>query len=231
MSSMREPARRQVVVAVLLALLGFAATTQIQTTRHDNTLSGQPRENLVQLLDSLSAAADRAQLQLNQLRRSRGTLLSSSRSAQAALAEGRKRLRELQLLAGTVSAVGPGITLTITDPAGAVSAAALLNGIEELRDAGAEAIEINSRVRVVASTAFTEPRGVVTVDGSALRAPYVIEAIGSPHTLSEAVRFPGGLADQISQLGGTVNVKAAGQVSVSSLHPVQPPEYAQPTGG
>ena len=58
----------------------------------------------------------------------------------------------LRILTGTVAATGPGVTLTIDDPDGSVTAATLLDGVEELRDAGAEAIEINDSVRVVAST-------------------------------------------------------------------------------
>jgi uncharacterized protein YlxW (UPF0749 family) len=228
---MRKPAKRSVVVAVLLALLGFAATTQIQSSRHDSSFSGQPKENLVELLDSLSAAADRAQQQINQLHRTRSNLLSSTKRGQVALDESRKRLEVLKLLAGVAPAQGPGVRITITDARGAVSAASLLNGVEELRDAGAEALEINNRARVVASTSFTEPRGVVTVAGQPLRPPYVIDAIGSSHTLREAVLFPGGLADEITQLGGSLTVKAAAQVTVTSLHRVEPPEYAQPTGG
>lgn len=222
---------QQAVVGTLLALLGFAATTQIQLNSRDTNFSGQPRDNLVLLLDSLSAAADRAQVQLNQLERTRTDLLSDSQRRQAAVAEERQRLSVLQLLAGTVPAEGPGVTITITDPRGAVSAASLLDGVEELRDAGAEAIEVNDLARVVASTAFTERAGVITVDAMPLQAPYVIDAIGSSHTLGEAVVFPGGLADQISQLGGDVKVAEADQVQIDSLHPVKPPEYSQPTGG
>lgn len=230
---MPEQTRRaqQAVVGILLALLGFAATTQIQLNSHDTNFSGQPRENLVLLLDSLSAAGDRAQAQLNQLQRTRTDLLSTSQRRQTAIAEERQQLSVLQLLAGTVPARGPGVTITITDPRGAVSAASLLDGVEELRDAGAEAIEINDKARVVASTAFTERAGVITVDRTPLRAPYVIDAIGSSHTLGEAAVFPGGLADQISQLGGDVKVAEADQVKVDSLHQVKPPEYSQPTGG
>jgi uncharacterized protein YlxW (UPF0749 family) len=215
----------------LLALLGFAAATQIRLTHRHDSYAGQPRENLVALLDSLSAAADRAQVQINQLQHTRSDLLSSSQRRDTALEEARKRLDVLHVLAGTAPAEGPGVTITITDPVGAVSSASILNGIEELRDAGAEAIEINNRLRVVASTAFTESGGAVLVDGVQIQPPYVIDAIGSSHTLSEAVRFPGGLADEIKQLGGSVSVKEADQVRVQSLHPVQRPEYAQPTGG
>jgi uncharacterized protein YlxW (UPF0749 family) len=229
MAGNRGGTRGQIVVAVLLALLGFAAAAQIRITNQDGSYAGQRRENLIALLDSLSAAADRTQTQINELERTRSDLLSNSERRQAAVEEARRRLTTLGILAGTLAAEGPGVTVTITDPSGSVTAASILNGIEELRDAGAEAIEINDRVRVVASTAFTERRGEIVVDGQPLRPPYLIDAIGSSHTLSEAVVFPGGLADEVRQLGGDAAVEETALVRVLSLHPAEPPEYSQPT--
>ncbi len=218
-------------MGLLLAMLGFAGATQIRLTSRHDSFAGQPHDNLVALLDSLSAASDRAQLQINQLQRTRTDLLTSSKRRTAALTAAHQQLDALRLLAGTVPAEGPGVTIAITDPQHAVTAGSVLNGIEELRDAGAEAIEIDTRVRVVASTSFTEPAGVLLVDGVPVRSPYVIDAIGSSHTLGQAVVFPGGLSDQIRQLGGTVTVREADAVKVQSLHRVSPPEYAHPTGG
>jgi uncharacterized protein YlxW (UPF0749 family) len=224
-----RPGRAQVVVALLLAALGFAAVVQVRLTRDDDDFGGARRDDLVSLLDSLSGAADRAQQQIDDLQQTRSDLLTSSRSRQAAITEGRNRLAVLQILTGVVPAVGPGVTVTIDDPQGAVTAASLLNGIEELRDAGAEAIEVNDTVRVVASTSFTDSGGVLTADGAELRPPYVIDAIGSSHTLSQAVVFPGGLSDEVGQLGGTVSVQESDTVDVSALHVIDSPEYAQPT--
>ena len=59
-------------------------------------------------------------------------------------------------------------------------------------DAGVEAIEINDRVRVIAQTSFEDDPAGVRVDGVVLKAPYVIDAIGSPSTLSGALSFDGG---------------------------------------
>lgn len=221
--------RAQLVVGVLLAALGFAAAAQIRLTHQGDSYAGKRREDLIVLLDSLSAASDRVQTQINELESTRSDLLSSSQRRQVAVEEARERLRVLGILAGTLPAEGPGVTVTITDPGGAVTAASILNGIEELRDAGAEAIELNNRVRVVASTSFSERNGAVVVDGQEVRPPYVVDAIGSSHTLSEAVIFPGGLADHVGQLGGDVTAQEVDVVKVTSLHVVDPLEYSQPT--
>jgi uncharacterized protein YlxW (UPF0749 family) len=223
--------RVQLLVAVLLAVLGFATVVQVRLTRADDDFTGQRRDDLIELLDSLSAASDRARSQLDVLEANRDDLLSSTERRQAAIDEGTQRLDVLRILTGTVAVEGPGITLTITDPDSAVTASALLNGVEELRDAGAESIEINDVVRVVASTAFTEADGVVSADGVELRPPYIVDVIGSSHTLSEAVVFRGGLADEVAQLGGSTDVKQKDLVEIGALHTLEEPEYSQPTGG
>lgn len=223
-----SPGRAQLVVAVLLAALGFAAVAQVRLTRTDDNFTGARRDDLVSLLDSLSGAADRAQQQISDLEQTRRDLLNTSQRRSAAVAEERARLNVLQILGGTVPAVGPGVIVTISDPDAAVTAPILLNGVDELRDAGAEAIEVNS-VRVVASTSIVDRDGVLVADGTELHPPYVIDVIGSSHTLAEAVKFPGGLSDEVEQVGGTAAVEQAEVVKVASLHTVVPPEYSQPT--
>lgn len=230
-SLLRAPSlRRQVIVAVLLAALGFAAVVQVRLTRTDDDFSGQRRDDLIELLDSLSAASDRASQQIGDLEATRDDLLTSSQRRQTAVDEGRERLAVLEILSGAAPAQGPGVTITIEDPSAAVTAAVLLNGIEELRDAGAEAIEINDVVRVVASTAFTATGGVLSADDVELRPPYVLDAIGDSHTLSEAVVFPGGLQSGVEEVGGSADVVESDLVEVGSLHTITPPEYSQPTG-
>ncbi|MBA3310789.1 MAG: DUF881 domain-containing protein [Nocardioidaceae bacterium] len=226
-----RPGRGQFVAAALLALLGFAGAVQIRFIHEDTDYGGRRREELIELLGSLSGAADRAESQIDELERARTELLSSSQRRQAAIDESRTQLTVLGILTGTLPAVGPGVTIEIADPSAAITSTTILNGVEELRDAGAEAIEVNDRVRIVASTSFTDDNDVLVVDGVEVRAPYIIDVIGSSHTLSEAVVFPGGLTDEVTRLGGTVQVTEADRVDVRSLHTIERPEYAQPTGG
>ncbi|MBA2774666.1 MAG: DUF881 domain-containing protein [Nocardioidaceae bacterium] len=224
-----RPGRGQLVVAALLALLGFAAAVQIRQTDTDDNFGGQSRQNLVALIDSLSSATDRANSQLDDLEQTRDELLTSSQRRQAALEESRDQLEVLNILTGSVAATGPGITIVVRDAQGDDVAAALLNGVEELRVAGAEAIEINDTLRVVASTSFTQQDGLVFVDDVPLRAPYVIDAVGEPGTLNEAMVFRGGFVSSIEALKGSAEIDRADVVLVSSLHQAKPDEYAHPT--
>jgi len=224
----RRPSRGQLWIAAPLALLGFAAAVQVGAANADGVYPGARRGDLVELLDSLDAANSRAQQQIAELEATKRELESSTDIRRPALQEAREEATTLAILAGTVPATGPGVVIRIDDPDGAVRPATMLNAIQELRDAGAEAIEINDSARVVAQTYFAGGDGAMIVDGNTLEPPYVIDAIGSAPTLAVAVEFPGGLEDEVQALGGTVEVEAVDAVDVTSLAEERAPEYAQP---
>jgi len=229
----RRPGRGQVVAGILLALLGFAAAVQVSVVNSDTPYAGTRRDDLVQLLQSLAAAQDRSSRQLDELRDTQESLVDSTDQRTVAMEEARRQLEALQVLAGTVGAAGPGVVITIDDPTGAVSAQELLNAIQELRDAGAEAIEINDAVRVVAQTAVGDGSelndGRLVVGTETVAAPYVIDAIGAPETLSEAVVFRGGLTDDVEVVGGTVTVDTPGEVRITTLAPEAETDFIQPS--
>lgn len=227
-----RPSRSQAVVAVLLALLGFAGTVQVSAVRSDDAYAGTRRDDLVQLLQSLSVAQSRASDQLAELEQTRDALQLSSQQRRVALEESQDRLEALRLLSGRSSAIGPGVTITIKDPDGTVAAATLLNAVEELRDSGAEAIEINDSARVVAQTWFADGAdpadATLVVDSRAVSAPYVVDVIGDPDTLVEAVAFPGGLTDEVEALGGTVTIAKSDELQVESLAPERAVTFGEP---
>ncbi|MGZ8771047.1 MAG: DUF881 domain-containing protein, partial [Aeromicrobium sp.] len=101
--------------------------------------------------------------------------------------------------------------------------------VSELRDAGAEAVAINGTARVVAQTYFLDDEDGVRVGGRAVKSPFVIEAIGDPSTMAEAVTFRGGLADKVQNRGGSLNVTTSDKITITALADVKRPEYAQPS--
>lgn len=212
--------------ALLALLLGFGITTQIQQTNASG-LEDLRQDELVALLDSVNSQASRLEQEADRLTTTRDELKSSTGDA-AALQAAKERLEMLGVLNGTLPAVGPGITITIHDTEKGVQAANLLDTVEELRDAGAEAIQINDQ-RVIVSTWFGGSSDTsLTVSGHAISPPYTILAIGDPHTMSTAMAIPGGVVESLRSLGATATVTSSQQVKVTALQPTQTPQYAQP---
>jgi uncharacterized protein YlxW (UPF0749 family) len=230
LAALRRPgSRAQGVAAVLLAVLGFAAVTQVQSNEKDDSYVGARQGDLIQYINNLSLASRRAEAQIAKLQRTREMLGNDTEARQTALALARKRADTLGILAGTLPAVGPGIRVTVSGGGGEVGSDQLLNGLQELRDAGAEVIEINGSVRVVAQTSLQDtPDGNVLVDGKRLEPPYVIEAIGDPHDLAVALDFTGGFISDVRSVGGRVEVSRRERVDIDSVRTLSKPVYAQP---
>lgn len=219
------------ITTVLLAVLGFAAAVQIVTP--ENVLDRASRADLIQILDGLGTRADQLEDEVARLEQARADLVAGAGDSEAAQAEAQERLQTLGILAGTSPAEGPGVQLDIFDAEGAVDAASLLSTIQELRDAGAEALQIDGSgdrsVRVVASTAFTDSAtGGVVVGGVTMAAPYTITAIGDPATLATALGIPGGAVSTIESAGAAVNVRESPDLVVDTLHEPVEPSYARP---
>src|SRR3954452_2402915 len=65
--ALMRPSRGQMVVGVLLAVLGFAAITQVRTNNTDNSFAGYREQDLVDVLSGLAVTSQKAQTQINQL--------------------------------------------------------------------------------------------------------------------------------------------------------------------
>lgn len=224
-----RPGRAQTAVAVLCGLLAFALVTQAHSNAGSGGLTSARSDDLLTILADLSGRADRLRGQVSALQATENRLQGGTAGTTAALAEARSRAQTLAILTGTVAARGPGIVLTVTDPRGSVRADELVDAIEELRDAGAEAMQL-SGVRVVASTAVVDaPGGGVRIDGTAARPPYRLVVIGDPKTLSSALAIPGGVVDTITGLPGAgAIVTTSPSVTVSALRALTTPRYARP---
>jgi len=224
-----HPGRGQVVVAVLLAVLGAAAVTQVRLTGSDDDYAGLRQADLIQALNGLQASTRRTEQDINELEATRDSLRDSNEKTATALEQAQEQLTTLGILAGTLPAHGPGVRITVNVPESHLSLNLLLDGIEELRDAGAEAIEINDSVRVVAQTSFESASGGIEVDGKVLKSPYTIDVIGDPATLTPALKFPGGFVDDIALDEGKVSIKQSDDIPVTTLRKATEPQYAEPS--
>jgi uncharacterized protein YlxW (UPF0749 family) len=214
------------LITVLALLLGFAIAAQVHQTQAQG-LDTLREDDLVRILDTVNQDGARLEQEISTLQASRDRLQSGATSREEALAAAKDRLVRLGILTGTVPAVGPGINLTIHDADNKITAPVLLDTLQELRDAGAEAVQVND-IRVVASTYFTDGDTGIEVSGRPIQAPYVFIAIGDSQTLASAMDIPGGVSESVRSLGGDTVVTPQNQVTVSALHTLSPPEYAQP---
>jgi uncharacterized protein YlxW (UPF0749 family) len=227
-AALLRPGRGQLIVALLLAVVGFAAIVQVRTADIDDTYSTLREQDLVDVLSGLAGTSQRARSEIDRLEQDKRDLQSDSRRLSTALEQAQQQVDTLNILAGLVPVTGPGIRITITEQTGPVDIDSVLDTIEELRSAGAEAMQFNGEVRVVAQTSLEDEVGGFAVDGQLVTSPYVIDVIGDPHTLSGALVFNQGPASQLRDDGADVQIDELERIDIESIHEQDRQEFAQP---
>ncbi|MGL4743538.1 MAG: DUF881 domain-containing protein [Dermatophilaceae bacterium] len=211
---------------VLAGALGFALIAQVRQTSLEG-LEGLREDELVRIFADVDQDGDRLTAEISDLEASLERLRSQSTNEEEAQRTAQQRVDALGILAGSSTASGPGLVVTIRDPDGKVGPTQLLDAVQELRAAGAEAIQIGS-VRVVAATWFAEADGGVSVSGKVVRPPYVVRAIGDGNTLAGAMQIPGGVAATVRRAGGEAVIDIRDEVEVDALLVPVTPQYARP---
>ena len=89
----------------------------------------------------------------------------------------------------------------------------LISIVNELKNAGAEAISINEQ-RLVTTSAIECDGNIIKVNGEKISSPYVINAIGNSDYLKSAVSGKGGGVDELKELGHETSVNTNKKIKI-----------------
>ena len=142
----------------------------------------------------LNARNDQLRAEVATLDSELATLGSNQQRGDASIDELRADLRRVRLYAGMDPATGPGLSIVVRGPIDGPGVEDLVN---ELRNAGAEAIAIDG-VRLVPGVVAIGGRGAVTLANEALDDPFEVVAIGAPDKLTGSLTRSGGLIAQLA---------------------------------
>ena len=212
---------------VLAGALGFAIIAQVHQTSLEG-LENLREDELVRIFDDVDQSGEKLADEIRGLQSSLDLLESQSTNDAEAQRAARERLESLGILAGTVPATGPGIVLTISDPDNKVAAPIMLDTVQELRDAGAEAVQIGDQ-RVVADTWFadTDQRPVGRRARRSAR-PTSSRRSATRNTMAGAMDIPGGVTATVRRVGGDTDVQIEDEVDIDALLSLTSPQYARP---
>lgn len=217
---------RQLILALILFFFGLLITLTIKKVDEPLPLTNARENELVQVLTDLNRQNEQLTQEIND---QEGLLRSlQSGSSQDANQAAINRANALGVLAGTRTVAGPGINISLQGDRLAVNAFTLLDAVQELRDAGSLAIQINS-VRVVANTWFVDTVGGVSVSGKVLNPPIVIRVIGDPQTLETAMLIPGGFSQTVIANGGEIEIQKNNNIEIDAILTPIPPQNAEPS--
>lgn len=220
---LQTPLSRRYFAVILSVLLGVFISIAIKQNDQPELLTSVREDELVLILDDLSKQKDALEIEL--LKQTQILESLKSGSGDEARKAAQNRIDQLILLSGTAPVSGRGIQVLITGDVYSVNSFTILDTVQELRDAGAVAIEANG-LRVINSTYFTDTNEGISVNNTKIRSPYKLLALGDPETMSTALKIPGGMSETITTSGGNVIITEFPELEITSSVPLTTPEYA-----
>ena len=180
--------------SVIALFLGFAAVTQVHSQDvFSRSLNLETPSSLTTLIANLSETNNELRAEIFDLRRDADNAQNEVASGRGTLTEGQRQLQQLRVFSAESAVAGPGIVIRIE---GAFDERAMSDLVNELRNAGAEAIGINE-MRVGPRSFFTgTPDHAIAVDGRPLRGPWIVRAIGAEDVVFVAMTRTGGIIGQ-----------------------------------
>lgn len=126
-------------------------------------------------------------------------------------------LKEAQMYLGYTDVVGEGIVITLSDSTYKdIESYDLINLVNELKLAGAEAISINDN-RVVATTDIVDIQSMyIMVNSRRISGPYTIKAIGNKKYLESGITLKNGYKDEMEANGKNITYQTSDEIIINS---------------
>lgn len=178
----------QISLTVVAILLGLLLVMQLRTQgRIAKSVAAQSATDQATMISSLYDSNLNLRGEVEKLRSELSNYDGSP--DQSDIVAMMRELNNLRIINGLSETTGPGVQLTAMAN---LKTEDLQDLVNELRNAGAEAIALNGK-RVVVRTAIYANGPALYVDGDQIGPPYVLLAIGQPDTLEKALLRKGGL--------------------------------------
>lgn len=217
------------LISIILGVMCFALTlgivVQIRTIKSTNsTISQNQKAN--ELRDEILRYKERYDNRFAQLEEAEKELEKEREEAtqnNSELEQARQQITEGNKLTGMTEVTGPGVIITLTDGTGIATSTLnpsqlivhdldILSVVNELINAGAEAISINDQ-RWVLTTAISCRGNTIDINGERIGAPFVIKAIGLPEYLAGLERV-GGYLELMRGQGVGVNLERSNNITI-----------------
>lgn len=229
-----------IILGIMCVILAFAISVQLKTVKNTNSSISQDYEenNLraevlkyKEKYDNQYALLEQAEAQLENER-------TEATTEDEDLKQKEEEIKKANQIAGLTEVTGPGVIVTLNDSK-MTSNSALVNDlndllvhdvdvlsvINELKNAGAEAISINEQ-RLVTTSSINCGGNIVTVNGERIGAPFEIKAIGLPEQLAALSRV-GGYLSILEDYGIVTTLKKYDSITIPKYTGIIDFEYAR----
>lgn len=206
-------------------LIGLLLVGQLRSQTRPRELASLSAQELSTLIETLSTRNQQLSAGLADLNEQLRSYRLASTQGESNRTLGSENLRRIAAFAGLLPVDGQGLELRVD---GALDAIALNDLVNELRNAGAEAIAVDS-VRVTARSVAVQGARALELDGVEIGRRFTVRAIGNPEALLSALERPGGIVSQLQQfVSATIDAEQKTTLHLPATRLDLTPQVAQP---
>jgi uncharacterized protein YlxW (UPF0749 family) len=215
----------QLSLFAVTALIGVLLVGQLRSQARPVELSSLSADDLSALVDQLLTRNGELQDGLRLLRDQVRDYELAESLGQSGQDQTEQELLRIRVFGGLGAVEGQGVHISVD---GFLDYIAVNDLINELRNAGAEAIAIDA-VRITAASVAGQGADAIEIDGIEIGSPFTIDAIGSPDGLLSTLDRPGGIKAQLEQsVAATIVIEQRQQIEIPATERNLVPQVAQP---
>jgi uncharacterized protein YlxW (UPF0749 family) len=215
----------QISLFAVALLVGVLLVGQLRSQARPTEISSLPAQELSELIDSLSQSNRDQRTALADLRETLREYRVAGSQGQSALDVSREDLRRITAFGGLAAVEGQGIVLEVDGDLDAIALNDLLN---ELRNAGAEALTVDD-IRITHRSVAVQGAPFLVIDGLEVGRSFRLQAIGSPEGLLSTMERPGGIIAQLEQfIDASIVARQSDQLELPATSVSLVPAVAQP---
>jgi uncharacterized protein YlxW (UPF0749 family) len=215
----------QLSLFAVALLIGILLVGQLRSQARPTEISSLSAQELSQLVDTLSERNRQLRGALTDLRETLREYGVAGTQGQSAIDVSREDLRRITAFGGLAPVEGQGIVLTVNGDLDAIALNDLLN---ELRNAGAEALAVDD-IRITNRSVAVQGPVSLVIDGQEVGHSFTLSAIGSPQGLLSTLDRPGGIIAQLQQfIDASIVAAQSGNIALPATDLSLMPQVAKP---
>ncbi|MDD4188908.1 MAG: DUF881 domain-containing protein [Eubacteriales bacterium] len=216
-----DKTKRSIALALVCLSLGIILAWQYKSINNSETASGlenlredQLKDELIQLQDDYADMLER----FTELKNENEEIKEQGMNENDIRDRLNKELVEVKTFAGMLDVMGAGLRINMKEGSTfSIQDDDLLQLINELRAADAQAISINDE-RIVAMTEIRSVSSLyIMINGNRYTSPYEIKAIGDPQKMENSLNMIGGVMDDFKGLDFQISIEKSDSIVIGGV--------------
>ena len=215
---------KALVFGILCLILTFAITVQLRVSSLSESESSQTKitdklkDEIFRLNDENVKLAEKFQNTTSELDDARNQAAQNDSSSK----DTSELIKKYTIVSGKTDVTGQGIIIKYKpsdNEAKADMVKDLRDIVNEIKNAGAEAIEINNQ-RIVGTTAIEMVKNKIEINDTEVSENFIIKAIGDSNLMYSGLIRPGGTIENIGESGVSIEINSENTIKINKYNEI-----------